>query len=365
MSIKISILLASLFAGQFLFAQNSAEILTYISTYKEVAMSEMQRTGIPASIILAQGIHETDAGTSDLVKQSNNHFGIKCKDDWRGSVVYHDDDKRGECFRSYNSPLDSYVDHSDFLKNSPRYKFLFKIDPLNFEGWANGLKKAGYATNSRYAQILIKLIKDYNLQQYCLIAMGKLSPTDEVQVTVQINNLRADSLSETDSKSGKAASPKAQYPSGEFVINGAHVIYAKSGTALLSLADQFDIPLFRLIDFNDLNGEEVIIKDQLIFLQRKRKLGSREYHVVQRGESLYDICQTEGIRIESLQEMNRLANWEEPSIGERLYLQSPAPSKPRLVQKVDQRHDNMNGEEKNSSGPPVSTISHEIDDKKH
>jgi len=174
-------------------------------------------------------------------------------------------------------------------------------------------------------------------------------------------------LSDAESKSGKGASttifPKAQYPSGEFIINGARVIFAKSGTALLSLADQFDIPLFRLIDFNDLKGEEVIIKDQLIFLQRKRKLGSREYHVVQQGETIYDICQTEGIRYESLLELNRLANWEVPAIGERLYLQSSAPSKPRLVQKVDRRHDNMHSEDKNSSGPPVSIEYIIIDDK--
>jgi hypothetical protein len=229
MKIRIFTSLLLLLSCQFLFAQNSTDILSYISTYKEVAVTEMQRTGIPASIILAQGIHETDAGTSELVKKSNNHFGIKCKDEWRGSVVYHDDDKRGECFRSYNSPLDSYVDHSDFLKNSPRYHFLFKIDPLNYEGWANGLKKAGYATNSRYSQILIKLIKDYNLQQYSLIAMGKLSPSDEVQVTVQINGLRTDISSDADSKSGRTGSqnilPKAQYPSGELssMVRGSYL----------------------------------------------------------------------------------------------------------------------------------------------
>src|ERR1700754_1190399 len=164
-------------------AQMSANGVIYVNTYKVIAMAEMQRSGIPAAIILAQGIHESEAGTSELVKQSNNHFGIKCKDDWKGQVVYHDDDSRQECFRSYASAADSYRDHSEFLRRSNRYAFLFDLEPTDYERWAYGLRKAGYATNIRYSQILIKLIKDYNLQQYSLIAMGKVKPADEVVLT--------------------------------------------------------------------------------------------------------------------------------------------------------------------------------------
>ncbi|HLZ87746.1 MAG TPA: glucosaminidase domain-containing protein, partial [Puia sp.] len=171
-------------AVQRLPAQMSVNGVVYVNTYKALAMSEMQRSGIPASIILAQGLHESEAGTSELVKQSNNHFGIKCKDDWKGQVVYHDDDARQECFRSYASAADSYRDHSDFLRRSSRYAFLFQLDPADYEGWAYGLKKAGYATNIRYSQILIKLIKQYNLQQYTLIAMGRLKPSEEVVLTM-------------------------------------------------------------------------------------------------------------------------------------------------------------------------------------
>ncbi len=116
-------------------------IQDYINTYKDLAIEEMQRTGVPASIKLAQGIHETMAGTSDLVLKSNNHFGIKCKSNWTGESVTHDDDARGECFRKYDSPLDSYRDHSDFLKGSQRYASLFKLDPLDYADWAYGLKK--------------------------------------------------------------------------------------------------------------------------------------------------------------------------------------------------------------------------------
>jgi flagellum-specific peptidoglycan hydrolase FlgJ len=165
-------------------AQMSVNGVVYVNTYKSLAIAEEQRSGIPASIILAQGLHESEAGTSELVKASNNHFGIKCKDDWKGQVVYHDDDARQECFRGYPTAADSYRDHSDFLRRSSRYAFLFQLQPTDFEGWAYGLKKAGYATNIKYSQILIKLIRDYNLQQYTLIATGKMRPSDEVVLTM-------------------------------------------------------------------------------------------------------------------------------------------------------------------------------------
>jgi flagellum-specific peptidoglycan hydrolase FlgJ len=165
-------------------AQISVNGVIYVNTYKALAMAEMQRSGIPASITLAQGMHESEAGTSELVRRSNNHFGIKCKDEWKGEVVYHNDDSRGECFRSYPTAADSYRDHSDFLRRGTRYAALFGLDPADYEGWAYGLKKAGYATNIRYSQILIKLIKEYNLQQYTLIAIGRMQASDEAVLTL-------------------------------------------------------------------------------------------------------------------------------------------------------------------------------------
>src|SRR5580698_7484099 len=180
MRIKTMVIGMLVLSSMKLTVQVSANGVLYVNTYKALAMAEEQRAGIPAAIILAQGLHESEAGTSELVKQSNNHFGIKCKDDWKGQVVYHDDDARQECFRSYATAADSYKDHSDFLRRSGRYSFLFDLDPADYEGWAYGLKKAGYATNIKYSQILIRLIKDYNLQQYSLIAMGKMRPEDEV-----------------------------------------------------------------------------------------------------------------------------------------------------------------------------------------
>ncbi len=176
MNLILRILLIMILLTGRVFAQSPAQVTAYINTYKALAIAEMQRSGVPASIILAQGVHETGAGTSDLVIASNNHFGIKCKTGWTGQVVYHDDDARGECFRGYALAADSYRDHSDYLSQTPRYASLFKLSPEDYTGWAYGLKRAGYATNPKYPQILIKLIEDYDLQKYSLIALGKLPP---------------------------------------------------------------------------------------------------------------------------------------------------------------------------------------------
>ena len=192
---KLPFLLSFLLLGKLLFAQPSDVIRNYIAAYKDIAIQEMQRTGVPAAITLAQGIHETGAGQSVLVKKSNNHFGIKCKSEWTGESVSHDDDARGECFRKYNDPLDSYKDHSDFLKNRAHYAFLFNLDPTDYEAWAYGLKKAGYATNPRYPQILIKLIKDYNLQDYTLIAMERKPAGSEVILVSNANTIQSETSS--------------------------------------------------------------------------------------------------------------------------------------------------------------------------
>jgi hypothetical protein len=331
-------------AGLRSMAQVSANGVIYVNTYKEIAMAEEQRSGIPAAIILAQGLHESEAGTSELCKQSNNHFGIKCKDDWKGEVVYHDDDARQECFRSYPTAADSYRDHSDFLRRGGRYAFLFQLDPTDYEGWAYGLRKAGYATNIRYSQILIKFIKDYNLQQYTMIALGKLKPEDEVVLTLPglapVTAIAATSdasvqkdtaVMEAGPAGAAGAVQEVAYPEGEFMVNRTKVIYARAGVSLLSIAGQYDIPLGRLLEFNDMKEEDVLVRGQLIFLQRKRRTGSIQYHVVRTGESLYDICQAEGIRFEDMLEMNQLTPGVQPAAGEKIYLQGSAPSRPRVV----------------------------------
>jgi LysM repeat protein len=287
----------------------------YVAAYKGLAIAEMQRSGVPASITLAQGILETEGGNSDLLKASNNHFGIKCRNTWTGPTVLHDDDAQGECFRKYSCAADSYKDHSDFLKTSDRYSSLFQLDPLDYRGWALGLRKCGYATNPKYAQILIQYIEQYHLQDYCLIAMGKLRDT-------------AQALYVTTDPGPAPAAPvvivkptPVQYPSGEFKINETRVVFAPAGTSLLALADQYHVALSYLVDFNDLKNDNELSRDQLVYLQRKRKVGGKVEHIVAAGESLYDIAQSEGIRLSSLMEYNRLEGDRALASGEVLRLQ--------------------------------------------
>lgn len=341
-TVRNSIVIFLLLAGTSSQAQNSEVVLKYINAYRELAIEEMQRTGVPAAIKLAQGIHETSAGTSVLVTKSNNHFGIKCKANWTGKSVSHTDDAPNECFRKYENPDDSYRDHSDFLKNSSRYAALFKLDPLDYEGWAYGLKKAGYATNPRYPQVIIKLITDYNLQEYTLVALGKTSfqkeeiagtkievePQREIEAVAAVVRTEEPVIVQIVERVNKVP-----YPDGEFRINETRVIYARKGTPFLSIAGEYNIPLARIFEFNDLAQAEVLAKDQLIYLQRKRKTGNAEFHTVQAGETLYDIAQVQAIRLESLLEYNLLKSGMKPAIGSQLHLRSKATTAPLLALK--------------------------------
>ncbi len=328
--LKLSITFLSVLLGSQIFAQSSQVIKSYIETYKDIAIAEMQRTGVPAAITLAQGIHETGAGTSDLVRRSNNHFGIKCKSDWKGESVSHDDDARGECFRKYNDPYESYRDHSDFLKYRPYYTDLFKLDPTDYEGWAYGLKKAGYATNPKYPQILIKLIKDYNLQDYTMIALNK-ETRDELVWASNKEESASDEEAKTElNEPVEDLALRTKYPSGVFKINETKVVLVYKGTSFLKIAEEHKLNLSRLFEFNDMKPVDVAERDQLIYLQRKRKTGANEFHLVAEGETLHSIAQTEAIRIEMLAEYNLLELHMHPATGEKLHLRSRAGSMPKL-----------------------------------
>jgi LysM repeat protein len=333
LTIFLSIIL--LFTVSFSLAQTTDEVLAYIAKYKDVAIAEMQRTGVPASITLAQGIHETGAGTSDLVISSNNHFGIKCKSGWTGATVFHDDDARGECFRKYEDPSDSYKDHSDFLKNRPNYSSLFELDELDYKAWAYGLKKAGYATNPKYPQILINLIEKYDLQDYSLMALGKMKYDAPIAKTKEQNagdeKVIYASNTKTEEENIDAIETKTNYPNGEFRINETRVVFVRKGTSYLIIAQQYEIPLARLFEFNDMKQQEVADNDQLVYLQRKRKSGANEFHIVQTGETLSSIAQTEAIRLDSLLEYNNLASGMQPAVGERLSLKTKSSFIPKLL----------------------------------
>jgi LysM repeat protein len=329
---KHKLLSTLLFAliSNLIFAQTSDAVRKYIDAYKNIAIAEEIRTGVPAAITLAQGIHESGAGTSDLVLASNNHFGIKCNG-WNGKTVTHDDDAKGECFRKYDDPTDSYKDHSDFLKNRPYYTSLFQLDPTDYKAWAYGLKKAGYATNPKYAQILIKLIEDYNLQQYTLLALdGKFSEGGDVVFASDVKTESSNDAKTNEQVIQKAVVKTYNYPSGIFKINETNVVFVKKGTSFLKVANDNDLSLSKLFEFNDMKPADIADKDQLMYLQRKKKIGAEEFHVVQDGETLRDIAQAEGIRIESLLEYNLLKEGMQPAVGEKLNLKWKTSQMPKL-----------------------------------
>lgn len=287
----------------------------YIETYKDAAIAQMNRLGVPASIILAQGILETENGNSDLVKRSNNHFGIKCKSSWTGPSVKHTDDAPDECFRKYMSAEESYRDHSDYLYNSPRYASLFKLASTDYKGWAYGLKQAGYATNPRYPQILISNIERYNLQQY------------NAEVTAGINktpstNSSANAVLETE-KTGTAMVADVepsnsrdknifkklfsgkQHKSNQ-MFNNLKAVMVFNGTSLLAVATENDVPLAKLLEYNDLGTDGIVKEDQWIYLEKKPKEGNRDIYVALEDESLFDVSQNNAVQLEALSLYNNI-----------------------------------------------------------
>ena len=299
MLLKKSILFLFFLSQLLIGWSQSAEIIQqYIDQYKDLAIAEMKRTGVPASIKLAQGIHETMAGKSELVQKSNNHFGIKCKTGWNGPSVRHTDDARNECFRKYATASESYRDHSNFLKSSGRYASLFELDPTDYEAWAKGLKSAGYATNPVYAQTLVRLIEDYDLQQYSMLALGYESEEeDSTKVPVvplnnaTINNessipvvLKDDSNVSLNKEEEKKVEKienvnrvvettslvkfSRQYPSGVFKEEGTKAVYVTAGTPFLVIAEQYKVPLARLFEWNNLIPSTEARISQVIYLER-------------------------------------------------------------------------------------------------
>src|SRR5258706_1404778 len=279
----ITSIFSIIFLLQISFAQNIT-VDQYIQEYKDFAIREMKRMGVPAAITLAQGLLETENGNSDLVKKSNNHFGIKCKSSWTAEGVSHDDDALGECFRRYKDAEGSYRDHSNFLRGSDRYAFLFKLDPKDYKGWAYGLKKAGYATNPRYPEILIKNIEDNNLQQYTLEVAIDIPLFDASKYTSDPEDKTFNEVSNTNSTTKTAEDDQLQQFENKISINGSTAIYAKKGTSLLAIATQNNINLEKLLEYNDLQTDGLLEKDQVIFLDKKSKEGGKDFYIVQSNE---------------------------------------------------------------------------------
>jgi LysM repeat protein len=305
-------------------AQDNGAVNTYINQYKQLAIDEMIRTGVPAAITLAQGILESNAGQCPLTLQSNNHFGIKCKDDWTGDFVYHDDDIKHECFRSYTCAEASYRDHSDFLKNRPNYASLFNLDVTDYEGWAYGLKAAGYATNPVYANSLITTIEKYNLEAVTMLALQESKQITIASAPVKIQDeLEFENTSNIvpEEKKESIIAPKINlYPEGVFSINKTKVVYANAGTSLLALANKYNIAYGRLLAFNDLDNGDILREGTLIYLELKPKKGSKDYHITLPNENLYDIAQEEGVQLQSLLAYNNFQKSNQPKAGDKILL---------------------------------------------
>jgi LysM repeat protein len=284
----------------------------------------MNRTGIPASITLAQGIIESDCGHSSLAREANNHFGIKCHDNWTGPTVRHNDNRRNECFRKYRKPEESFYDHSDFLKSVSRYSFLFNINPTDYKSWAHGLKKAGYATNPDYANMLIRTIEDNNLW-YFDRGYNTISLPPQTSLAV-ITTQSKDSIRKSVSIPIGNAVMLARVPR-VLENNRIQYIIVKDGDTREKLEDEFQLLKWELPRYNELNSDFQLIPGQILYLQPKRDRAEpgKEYYNCVEGDTMYLISQRFGIKLKKLLEMNRVADGTEPMEGKKIWLRSTVP----------------------------------------
>ncbi len=285
----------------------------YIDTYADLAMREMVRTGIPASITLAQGCLESDNGNSRLARDAKNHFGIKCHDDWKGRKIYHDDDERNECFRKYKNVEESFTDHSDFLTTKSRYAELFELKPDDYKAWARGLKKAGYATSSKYADHLINIIEENQLYDYDLLVLnrepGPLTPAETPFITVSHREILTN--------------------------NRTEYIVVKPGDTPGSLREELALFPWELFRYNDIDRSVALDSGMVIYLQPKRwkaESGS-EFHEVKEGETLWQISQLYGVKLSRIRRMNGLTAGEEPVVGGSLWLRRSNPLSEKNIEK--------------------------------
>ena len=274
----------------------------YIDQYKDIAIEQMQRWKIPASITLAQGIFESGAGQSELAVKGNNHFGIKCHG-WTGRTLYHNDDQQDECFRAYPSAFDSYEDHSRFLANGQRYRSLFSLKTTDYKGWARGLKAAGYATNPQYADRLIELIQLYRLYQY--------------DTATTYDHFMADHAKDRPAVVGQQLHPIKIY-------NKNYYLYARRGDTFKSIGEEIGISYRKIAKYNERDKKDALQEGEIIWLKKKQTKAPKEYkgrvHYVRQGESMYSIAQTYGIRLKSLYKLNRLSPDYDLRVGDALRL---------------------------------------------
>ncbi|MCQ2335877.1 MAG: glucosaminidase domain-containing protein [Paludibacteraceae bacterium] len=266
------------------FAVMADEYDDYVSLYKDIAIREMMDYGIPASITLAQGILESGLGKSYVAVEGNNHFGIKCHNDWSGATLRHDDDANQECFRKYDNPEQSFIDHSQFLKNRARYSFLFELDRTDYKGWAKGLKEAGYATDPKYPTRLINLIEEHNLHQYDL--MQTVTPAKQKVV--------------------------------KNPINGIKHVFAQRNETYYTLSVKHRVPFDLIYVYNDVDKDSKQPSEgDIVYLKpKKNKCEKCKPHIVEKGESMYIISQKYGVKLIKLYDINKMSYDSIPSVGQ-------------------------------------------------
>ncbi len=299
----------------------------YIQRYSSLAVSEMKRTGVPASRTLAQAMIESDCGQSRLAREANNYFGIKCHDDWTGPTIRHNDDRRNECFRKYRRPEESFYDHSDFLRSGSRYSFLFSLDPTDYKAWARGLKKAGYATNPDYANMLIRKIEENNLMVYD----RGYSASAKSPVREEKGNYRDTGSTAPDQVTGAGNASPGSYimarPQRIMENNRIKYIIVKDGETRESIEDEFQLLRWELARYNELPSGFRVVPGQILYLQPKRSKAEpgKEYYTTEEGDTMYMISQKYGIKLKDLYEMNRMDRGSQPGPGTRIWLRRVKP----------------------------------------
>lgn len=274
----------------------------YVEQYKDIAIEQMQRYHIPASITLAQGLLESGAGRSELTRTSNNHFGIKCNNNWTGRRTYHDDDQRNDCFRVYDSAYESYEDHSKFLSGNQRYRSLFNLKTTDYKGWARGLKAAGYATNPVYAEKLIEIIQLYKLYNY--------------DTAKGYDHFMAQRTKDQEVGGASLHSIK--------IFNKNYYLIARRGDTFKSIGQEVGISYRKIAKYNERYRKDAIEEGEIIWLKKKQSKAPKDYkgrlHYVREGESMYSIAQKYGIRLKNLYKMNHLSPDHQIRVGEGLRL---------------------------------------------
>ena len=314
----------------------------YIDRYSKTAVAEMYRSGVPASITLAQGMLESSNGQSELAVKGNNHFGIKCHD-WTGAKMYYDDDRRNECFRKYDSAWESFRDHSDFLRYRDRYKSLFDLKITDYKGWAYGLKRAGYATDPAYPRKLIKLIEDYGLDRFDTMpaSYGAGAEDDGASKTAAKAKKRRTrkNAAESDAAQTIPESPtvleqaqpldpdqgrKFSFPLSRqlYSQNGVPFVYSVPGETYSDTARSNGLFHKEILKYNDLSSDETLLPGTVVYLQKKKNQAARqvEMHIVDSDETLRDIAQRYGVRMKSLEKINGFEPGHPLREGDVVYL---------------------------------------------